>query len=393
MFGRPSYLVYDGENYFWNNQIPENSLVIGGNPECAHSIESICSLFDLKPPDLFGKNHKNSFLELGVDLCGVPASMIQRPSEFKKKLKQVTEWVSEVYPKLKDSSYLKTFQEESRLLRSMQEALFDTLAFNRWCLGKRMDKKVKNSFSVDKNGFLKRAIYNNVSTRTGRIVTTSGPQMLTSNKEIRGFLKSRYPKGRIIQLDFVSLEPRVALSYAGKNNQGDIYEMFNEEYFEGCLKRDQIKKLVLCALFGAGTRTLKKDLPENINPQSAVKSIRQAMNFFEVVSSKKLELEQKSEMKNIFGRDIVPSSDRDAVIFNNWLQSSAVDVALLGFSKIIKDMQSKNLKFNPIFIIHDALIIDADFETIQSLRDQQNISVFIENLGYFPIAAEYLDSK
>ena len=389
-FGKSNHLSYDGKNYFWTNAIDENSIVLCGDPEKEYSIEHICKLLDIQCPSMISENQEKAFSELGVEISGIPSIMIQRPEDFKENLKKVTDWASEVYDILDEYSYIKTFKKELKLLRGMREAVFDSTSFNRWLLDKKIDKKVKKSFSTNKFGYLERVVYNNYSTRTGRIVTESGPQLLTTQKEIRGFLKSRYKGGKIIQFDFISLEPRVALSSAGNNSQKDVYEMFNENYFSNSLERSQIKKLVLCALYGAGVRTLKKILPPDVKPSKAVNHIRDSMNFNDLVSAKKQELEKKSFMSNIFGRSIVPSSDRDSIIFNNWVQSSAVDVSLLGFQNLIEELRSENLNFEPIFLIHDALVIDASPDMVKKIEKESQISIFIKELGHFPLSVEYL---
>jgi len=389
-FGKSNHLSYDGQNYFWTNAVDENSIVLCGDPKKEYSIEHFCRLLEIQCPSIISENQKKAFLELGVEINGVPSIMIQRPEDFKENLKKVTEWASEVYDILDEYSYLKTFKKEQKLLRGMSEAVFDSISFNRWLLDNKIDKKVKKSFSTNRHGYLERVVYNNYSTRTGRIVTESGPQLLTTQKEIRGFLKSRYKGGKIIQFDFISLEPRVALSSAGNNSQKDIYEMFNENYFSNSLERSQIKKLVLCALYGAGVRTLKKILPPGIKPFEAVNHIKNSMNFNDIVSVKKQELEKKSFISNIFGRSIIPSSDRDSIIFNNWVQSSAVDVSLIGFQNLIEELRSENLNFEPIFLIHDALIIDASPDMIKKIEKESQISIFIKELGHFPLSVEYL---
>jgi len=392
-FGKDKHLAYDGENYSWVSSIDNDSLILCGDPHKSYAIDHLCSLLKLEKPSLLDEAQKKSFEELGVSTSEIPTMWIYPSEKFKKRLEKITEWASDIYENLDGYSYIKTFQEELELLQGMEAAMFDTTSFNRWCLGKSIDKKVKKSFATNRFGYLERVSYNNYSTRTGRIVTQSGPQLLTANKEIRKFLKSRYKNGKIIQLDFVSLEPRVALYAAENDFVQDVYKMFNEVYFANSLERSQIKKLVLCALYGAGTRTLKKILPENISPSKAVKNVREAMNFSNLVETKKKELQEDSEMTNFFGRKIIPSSDRDSIIFNNWVQSSAVDVSLLGFRKLIKRFRDFNIKFNPLFLIHDALIIDASPEMIEKLEPESDINVFIDALGNFPLSLEYLSEK
>ena len=101
-------------------------------------------------------------------------------------------------------------------------------------------------------------------------------------------------------------------------------------------------------------------------------------------------LEKNSFMSNIFGRNIVPSSDRESIIFNNWVQSSAVDVSLIGFQNLVEKLRFEKLDFEPLFLIHDALIIDASPDMVKRIEKDSSMSIFIKELGHFPISVEYL---
>ena len=55
------------------------------------------------------------------------------------------------------------------------------------------------------------------------------------------------------------------------------------------------------------------------------------------------------------------------MLINNFLQSTAVDIALLGFSHLTNKLSELGVKF--LFVIHDALIIDVPPEVIPKLQD------------------------
>ena len=61
-------------------------------------------------------------------------------------------------------------------------------------------------------------------TSTGRLRVVAGPKVLTLPQKLRRAFVSRFgPSGRLVSIDFVSLEPRVALAAIGKHVAGDVY--------------------------------------------------------------------------------------------------------------------------------------------------------------------------
>ena len=62
-----------------------------------------------------------------------------------------------------------------------------------------------------------------ITSITGRMTITSGPNILTLKRGHRKILRSRYPGGKIVEIDIRAAEPRVVLALVGKKVEGDVY--------------------------------------------------------------------------------------------------------------------------------------------------------------------------
>ena len=284
---------------------------------------------------------------------------------------------------------METFYREQKVLRGLAAGKIDYSSlrsfFNEKSNKKRIGESVLNSFRPDDAGFMNSVIYSTVNTSTGRMTIEKGPQILTAPKEVRNFLVSKYPAGKVIQADLISLEPRVGRLLTGGSVERDVYESIGKELFQGKLSREQVKKSLLCAMYGAGQRTLKSLLPPGTKVKEVTESLRKYIDFYEVVRSKRVELRENGQMKNYFGRPIVPSSDRDSVIYNNWLQSTAVDIALLSFEKLIEKMSFAD----PVFLIHDAILFDVPGEYLDKAEEIISQGIEIPEIGNFPMSYSF----
>ena len=65
------------------------------------------------------------------------------------------------------------------------------------------------TFLPDDTGQAKKVRYDQIGTTTGRLTVKSGPAILTLPQKYRDVISSRYDQGKVIQIDFVSVEPRV----------------------------------------------------------------------------------------------------------------------------------------------------------------------------------------
>ena len=232
------------------------------------------------------------------------------------------------------------------------------------------------SFQPNKNGYACRAEYDRVSTITGRLKTTIGPTLLHLPKIYRNILESRWNGGNILSLDYKSLEPRVLLATCGtqpiREEEKDIYEAIKISLFSDNseVTREVVKKVVLSELYGASIDSLKQRLP-NVRDIEFV--VDQISNWFNLEDLKaKLFKEWKESgyrwVTNYYGRRV--KTDTAHTLVNHYIQSTAVDVALLGFKNILEYIEELGRldEIVPLFILHDALILDVKENTFNLIN-------------------------
>ena len=108
---------------------------------------------------------------------------------------------------------------------------------------------------MSKNSMLPVPAYDRVSTKTGRLTIKSGPQILTLKREFRSIFSPSSSKSKLFEIDFISLEPRVALNFANVHASNDVYLSFIQNSGIN-ISRDAAKLAVLCSLYGAGETRL-----------------------------------------------------------------------------------------------------------------------------------------
>jgi hypothetical protein len=386
VFGNGFNLLVDDDKFSWVQCLPPDTLLLGAGSNHPYNIHEFLKLFNKATTGLITPTLSNIASELGVNIHDVPFSRFYRKDDFKLLLHDAIEHCRSSLSELTHPEYIDIFLKCQEVLKGMSGSHIDLSELNKFEKENkgRLNKKLLDSFRSTRSGKLPPALYSNTNTITGRMTVLSGPQLLTAPKEIRAFLKSRNPGGRLIQADYISLEPRVARLIHHGSAPEDIYVAAGNDLFSGELSRDQVKMAFLCAIYGAGERKLRSILPERFKPRSIVKDLREYIGFSDIVSKNKKELRNSGVMFNHFGRPMTPSGDRETVIFNNWLQSSAADAALLGFNKLIRSVDA-----TPVFLIHDALIFDVPADKISDFKTTLGKGIVIPSLGIFPL--EYLD--
>ena len=92
---------------------------------------------------------------------------------------------------------------------------------------------------------------------------------------------------------------------------------------------------------------------------------------------------------NFFGRPIWNINEtKENKLINNYIQSTAVDIALSYFSELSDVIDLELCK--PIFIIHDALVLDVHNDYKNEFVHIVNKGYNCSQLGYFPLEIEKL---
>jgi len=218
-------------------------------------------------------------------------------------------------------------------------------------------------------GYTHKITYDTSVTKTGRMSVTSGPNVLTMQKQFKSDIASRFDDGKIVEIDYSSLEPRVALAIAGSEfvESPDVYSTLGDviEIHD----RSVAKQLIISFLYGAGIKTMCRltELSEsNLTPK--LKKLKKIFKQDLIVENIKGTLGSLGYFYNHAGRPIFPTSDRFGVLFNNFCQSTAVDVSLSGFSHLLSSIYDSNMKARPICFIHDAVLLDVPGTEIAVLK-------------------------
>ena len=281
-----------------------------------------------------------------------------------------------------------------------------------------VNRDILNGFAPDEayNGYTKAPVrYLRNHTHTGRLKVADGSSnILTISKELRNQIlqESRFGvgNGNIYYLDFKSLEPRVLLSilstlspsYVSKvplllsptSNQ-DIYTSIIEKLGINGITRKTIKLAILMTMYGAGKDAITDKLREQEKIED--KKIAEQISSFvlqafgiDIIQEAYCKPDSNNRIYNYYGRPLLVDGVEEYKYINYIVQSTAVDVALFGFRNIILKLIETNTidKIVPIYILHDALILDVhkDYEFILNklaAHGSKNIQGF-ENI-FFPI--------
>jgi DNA polymerase I-like protein with 3'-5' exonuclease and polymerase domains len=189
-------------------------------------------------------------------------------------------------------------------------------------------------------------------------------------------LTSRFPDGCLKQIDFTSLEPRIALSLVGKNPPRDIYNLINKEIFSSSVSRQTAKLATICLLYGGG-KSRMKEITGRKGPEldKIISKLDEYFGASTVSNELERQLSEQGYITNYYDRPIFVKKDAPRhVLYNNFIQSTAVDVALEGFRKIVANMRVSGMKSLPVFVLHDALIIDVHPSEMKQVSELCDLS-------------------
>lgn len=274
----------------------------------------------------------------------------------------------------KNSYFLGKFQQQQRLLDMMKPAKINKDS-------EHID--AITDIKIDNNCFASIIRYDNWSSTTGRMTVLSGPKILTMQRDRRSVFKSRYTDGVLIEIDFNALDARTLLAIAGIDAPAtDLYAFIADKCQLQC-DRSIIKEAVLAAMYGMSIKNFTaryESFPDAIDVLQSVK------DFFNVKEIER-KINSLSSMQNHFGRPL-PNASK---ILSHYVQSTAVDVVCQGFLKIIDQIDEPY----PIFLIHDALVLDVKKSYVPQLKKIVERGIIIDGFeSIFPLKCkEFLDEQ
>ena len=397
ILGTKKYLRCDSTtgSYSWVSSIDEDSWVYGDR-SVVNSIDILLELLGKEFPVVVPDQYMRSLKILGIDsMSGVPWHNVLPAYRFHDLIRDMVGVLSSTLCAFKEYEYGETFIRQRGLLMGLTRALVDRKKLQEYTVGEKNPTIlcILNSFIPLTDGSTKNITYNQSSTATGRLTVMSGPSILTLPKKYRDVLKSRHIGGKVVQVDFVSLEPRLASLVAGHTPKKDIYDDISKSLFQNKLNRDQTKIAVLCALYGASARKLSSMITNDLNPTRVISDVKNYFSIHDLAFRLKNQFFQTGKIKNYFGKDLEPAKEDDNILVNHYIQSAAVDISLLGFEQLAGQVQKEELNIQPMFIIHDALVLDVHPDDITRLTEIINKGIDIDGLGNFPIEIDTISSN
>jgi hypothetical protein len=384
LLGSKKSLLTSDEGFTWIDKEKNDTWFLSGELKQSFGfcLDTVFKLESLPPVPSVHEKYKKS---MSLLMKGSPPwSMILPKDEYRHFFNDVMSYVK-THENVSKDYYKNSWVPGNAVLNLIKPAKTDANKINDIIQASAVNSQVVESFRPRSGGYASPIVYDRFGTVTGRLVASSGPNILLLKKDYRQILKPSHPDGRIVSLDFSSLEARILLYESGKDClEFDLYEMLSKRF--GGLPRQMVKAAVLSVLYGSSKSSVALHL--GVSEDKIAKLILQIEEYIDTRSLlKRLKKEHKETgyIKNKFGRKIPVDRTQDNIFINYYAQSTGVDVSLMGFSKIMETLGTNGVR--PIFVLHDALLLDVHPDRLQDVSDVRNVNV----LGYdqaFPVKFE-----
>jgi len=362
------------------SKIPKDAWVTGDTNQvmCA---ETLCKIYKEPVPKIYTEAEKKTFEVLGKDDLHVPWLHVLGLDVIKNRITIISRHLEAVLDRSDRQIYNNIYIDTRKLLCSLSPALVCAKTLASYIQNEENSslKTCLETFKPTKDSKAGKITYNQSGTSTGRLTVKSGPSILTLPGKYRSILKSRFSSGKILSIDFKSLEPRVALAVRSKDTPEDVYTHIADNILGGKITRKVAKLATIAALYGISFKKFKE--MSGCNSREILDKVKE---FFDIREMTKSLLDGNFE--NFWGRPL----DNDTlphVRISHFIQSTSCDIVNVGFWSFLKKLSEKTIPVVPLFVLHDALIIDVPGESIESVGKicQAGINT---PLGNFPITCE-----
>lgn len=394
--GADAYLIVGDGRLKWREEIPEGMWTLSLETRSENCLRTLLELDaclpELSVPEKYVTSMKEAMGE-NFSYGEVPWRHVLPPSEYKRFLTGMVKNVQRALDGIDTTYYTETFSRVSGLFESLDYPAIDVPRLEAYLKDpKTVNTHTLASFKPVAGSFARKARYERVGTRTGRLKMKSGPDMLTLKKDYRNVVTTRHAGGRVLYVDFASLEARVLLSAAGKRIETrDVYTEIGKELLPN-KSRSIVKLIVIATVYGSHQANLGRLSGLSEKKIDAVMTSVKEMFAVEQLRAKLLAEWKQSNgrIRNFYGRSIVVPDEN--TLINSFAQSTGVDVALLGFDTIVKSMKAKELKSSATLLCHDAIIIDAhpaEIEEIRAAVDAGSHILGMDNVFFLDIGDLY----
>jgi len=380
-FKNERYLRITKESVSWSDEVQDNSLFLSLTEK--NNFSKLLESFEIDLPDFFDKPLEKICKTLGVKDPALHRFLSE--NAYREKFLKLESLIKTLRKIVFTENYFQKYCEGQEVLEKLEPSWIDKKKLVQYAREEKNPtvKSTLKSFIPEKSGFCLPPSYDRTKTVTGRLVVSEGPQVLLLPKKYRDVISSNYEDGLVVSIDFVSLEPRFTKLLFCEETKEDIYSDIASS-IDLNLSRKEVKLAVLSILFGAGISKLTEHFD-----REAMEVKKQVSNYFNLEEVSKIVDSnfRDNSLVNYFGRPIKVRKSARNVLLNNYIQSSCVDVALMGFSKLLKEFSNIE-SLRPLAVIHDALVVDLKKSKLQELEKIVSNGIKIENLGKFFLEVE-----
>jgi len=390
--GTAEHLLISDAHFSWVSEVPDDVLRLGETNPSSVSLDYVAKLFRQEIPAFATVPHAKFFRSVGLGPEEVHWQKVLDPASYHAVIEDMVRGSRGVTDALQKSGYGSTLSNRLKLLAGLQRARIDRNELVDRIRCEQDTTQVSNlrTFMPGNDGYANVVRYDGTSTSTGRMNVSSGPRILTLRKKHRNLIRSSWcDEGEVISIDYASLEPRISLALNGYTVEGDVYEWIDTEVFNGKLGRTKAKILTLSIIYGMSLHSARSRYGD-ISP-AAKKRLRSMFSVDE--TTKRLSTVPEGELRNHFGRPIFP--DNKNKLFNAFIQSTAVDAAVLGFGEIVTKLQEAG-GCRPLFLIHDEIICDVPISVSTQAQEifKDGIEIaFRDRSVKFPVTVEKISAK
>ena len=375
-------LVYDDGSLSFVDIPPEGCWFYDGNLKVGSTcLDTLFKLEHVQVQALLPQeSHVRALNAVAPGLTSVPWAKVLTLAAYKSFVKNLIKSFIEAMDEVSTNYYVGTWVPSGAIFDRLVPAKVDK---KRWLEHFREEVHATNrsnleTFEPDAEGCARPIVYDRMKTRTGRLSVSSGPQILTLKKTHRDVLTSRYGEdGTIVYVDFASLEVRIILHEAGRwFDEVDIYARLASDIFNDKVDRSVVKGAVISELYGVSSHRLGQIL--RMGEEDVKRFIGVVRTYFDVdalLKRVKGQYARNGHVKNRYGRKVKVDEPLNHVLLNSYVQSTGVDVSMLGFTNLVKTFEKKAPSVRPLFILHDAMILDVHRDELQRVKDTDTVRV------------------
>jgi hypothetical protein len=371
--GAPKSLNVDADTITWG--APQDKNWVLGDTHTPRSVDALMEVAGHETPTPIPAEYARSMS--GLSHGQVPWPLIIPAAVLKEHAMAVASSVEDALDALGD--YADVLAAGRNILCSLQPSKIDVVAL-RACSNDAAGGLL-DSFNPDTDFMCEPPVYSH-ATATGRLTVKRGPKILTLQREHRRILSSRFASGQMMQVDFVSLEPRVLRLLRTGDAPKDLYSDISERIGGGSARR-QVKLAVLRCLYGSSSAGIADEIGDG--GSRLVKEVEDYFGLKALQARLLGELKSNGIIKNHWGRPLREAINGHLLV-SHFTQSTAVDVSLMGFGALFDRIKEEDLDAIPCFVLHDALLLDVSHQHIERLRLLTDEGIDIDGLGHFEVS-------